>query len=319
MCGYENVFAALLIIFFICAIILSTYVVNKANGGDRMARPSRCRRVCEEPVYDSFAPCGRAQTETVTLTVDEYEVIRLVDYEKKTHGQCASQMDISRTTVTEMYERARYKIADCLINGKLLRISGGNYQVCRGRAAGERGCGRRCRWMQPKFPDGETETAKREKGAHTMRIAVTYEDGNVYQHFGHTSQMKLYDAEDNKVVHEEVVDTAGNGHGALAGFLAGLKVDMLICGGIGGGARTALAEAGIELYPGVSGNADAAVEAFLAGNLDYDPDTLCSHHGHEHHGEGGHCGDHEHHGEGGSCGGHGHHGGESHCGNHGCH
>lgn len=138
-----------------------------------------------------------------------------------------------------------------------------------------------------------------------MRIAVTYEDGNVYQHFGHTSQMKIYDVEDGKVVKEEVVDTAGNGHGALAGFLAGLKVDMLICGGIGGGARMALDEAGIKLYPGVNGAADAAVEAFLNGNLDYDPDTRCAHHEHEH-GEGG-CG---HHGGEGHC--HGHSG----CGHH---
>lgn len=138
-----------------------------------------------------------------------------------------------------------------------------------------------------------------------MRIAVTYEDGNVYQHFGHTSQMKIYDVEDGKVVHEEVVDTAGNGHGALAGFLAGLKADMLICGGIGGGARMALDEAGIKLYPGVSGTADAAVEAFLNGNLDYDPDTRCAHHEHEH-GEGG-CGHHE---------GEGHCHGHSDCGHH---
>ncbi len=270
-----------------------------------MARPSRCRRVCEEPAFDRFAPCGRDGVEEVSLTVDEYEVIRLVDYEKKTHAQCAEQMDISRTTVTEIYEKARYKIADCLVNGKLLRIAGGNYQICRGRAAGGRGCGRHCRWMQSELPDEQMEIARKKKGAHIMRIAVTYEDGNVYQHFGHTSQMKIYDVEDGKVVKEEVVDTAGNGHGALAGFLAGLKVDMLICGGIGGGARMALDEAGIKLYPGVNGAADAAVEAFLNGNLDYDPDTRCAHHEHEH-GEGG-CG---HHGGEGHC--HGHSG----CGHH---
>ena len=277
-----------------------------------MARPSRCRRVCEEPAFDRFAPCGRDGVEEVSLTVDEYEVIRLVDYEKKTHAQCAEQMDISRTTVTEIYEKARYKIADCLVNGKLLRIAGGNYQICRGQAAGERGCGRHCRWMQPELPDEQMEIARKKKGAHIMRIAVTYEDGNVYQHFGHTSQMKIYDVEDGKVVKEEVVDTAGNGHGALAGFLAGLKVDMLICGGIGGGARMALDEAGIKLYPGVNGAADAAVEAFLNGNLDYDPDTRCAHHEHEH-GKGG-CG--HHHGEGGHHGGEGHCHGHSGCGHH---
>lgn len=122
-----------------------------------------------------------------------------------------------------------------------------------------------------------------------MKIAVTYEDGQVFQHFGHTEQFKVYEVEDKKIVSSEVVGTNGQGHGALAGFLFGGGVDVLICGGIGGGARAALAEAGIKLYPGASGDADAQVEAFLAGNLDYDPDTTCSHH---HEGEEHSCGDH---------------------------
>lgn len=133
-----------------------------------------------------------------------------------------------------------------------------------------------------------------------MRIAVTYENGQVFQHFGHSEQFKVYDVEDGKVVKSEVIGTNGQGHGALAGFLLQGNVDVLICGGIGGGARNALAEAGIDLFPGAQGNADAQVEAYLAGELNYDPDTVCSHHGHEH-GEGG-CGHHEH-GEGG-CGHH---------------
>lgn len=129
-----------------------------------------------------------------------------------------------------------------------------------------------------------------------MKIAVTYENGQVFQHFGHTEQFKIYEAAEGKVVSARVVETGGSGHGALAGFLRGLGVDTLICGGIGGGARTALAEAGIHLYPGVTGAADQAVEALLEDRLEYDPDTLCSHHG-EHHHEGHDCGSH-------GCGGH---------------
>ena len=120
-----------------------------------------------------------------------------------------------------------------------------------------------------------------------MKIAVTYEAGNVFQHFGHTSQFKLYIVEDGKIVSEEVVDTNGNGHGALAGFLAGLGVNVLICGGIGGGARFALQDADIEIYGGVSGDADDAVEALLLGDLEYDPCAHC-----DHHGEGHGCGSH---------------------------
>lgn len=127
-----------------------------------------------------------------------------------------------------------------------------------------------------------------------MRIAVPYENGQVFQHFGHTSQMKIYDAEDGRITNEQVVDTTGSGHGALAGFLSGLKVDVLICGGIGGGAQAALAQTGIQLYGGVAGAADEAVNQFLAGTLRYQADVRCSHHeGHGCHGHD-HCGEDKH-------------------------
>ncbi|MCD8343822.1 MAG: DNA-binding protein, partial [Oscillospiraceae bacterium] len=140
-----------------------------------------------------------------------------------------------------------------------------------------------------------TNTYKREieknfqiaKGENIMRIAVTYENGQIFQHFGHTQQFKLYDVEDGKVVASEVVGTNGQGHGALAEVLNALKADALICGGIGAGAIAALDAAGVKLYGGASGSADAAVEALLAGELNYSPDVQCSHHGAHH---GGECG-----------------------------
>ena len=130
-----------------------------------------------------------------------------------------------------------------------------------------------------------------------MKIAVTYENGEIFQHFGHTETFKIYDIADGKVVSAEVVDTNGSGHGALAGFLVAHGVDTLICGGIGGGAQNALAQAGIRFFGGVSGNADEAVNALLAGNLGYNPNVHCDHHDHE---------------AGHSCGDHG-------CGSHSCH
>ena len=93
-----------------------------------MPRPQKCRRICFTPQYDSFYPENSQTDDTITLTLDEYEVIRLVDLEKKTHEQCSAQMDVSRTTVTEIYESARYKLAQCIVNGKRLIISGGNYR-----------------------------------------------------------------------------------------------------------------------------------------------------------------------------------------------
>lgn len=133
-----------------------------------------------------------------------------------------------------------------------------------------------------------------------MRIAVTYENGQIFQHFGHTGQFKLYDVENGNIVKEEIISTLGSGHGALAGFLKMYGADTLICGGIGGGAQTAVAQAGIKLFGGVSGSADDAVKALLDGTLGYDPEVKCSHHEHEH-------GEHS-----SSCGSHG-------CSNHGCH
>ena len=138
-----------------------------------------------------------------------------------------------------------------------------------------------------------------------MKIAVPYENGQIFQHFGHTAQFKLYEVENNAVVSSQIVDTNGSGHGALAGLLAANQVNALVCGGIGGGARTALAAAGIAVYAGVTGSADAAAAALAAGSLSFDPDAVCAHH--EHHGEGHDCGSHGHdcgHGEGHDCGGH---------------
>ena len=271
-----------------------------------MPRPQRRRRVCSEPEYTEFLPKGSTGHDVVILFTDEYEAIRLVDFGKKTHEQCALQMDISRTTVTEIYERARFKLADSIVNGKRLVIEGGSYRLCGGTA--KNCCGRNCinSLLYSKNSDGNVLGKK--GGANIMRIAVTYDKGQIFQHFGHTEQFKVYDVEDRKITAEQVVDTMGNGHGALAGFLAANQVDTLICGGIGGGAQNALAEAGIKLYGGVSGSADEAVKALIEGNLGYNPDVHCDHHEHGHGGShqcGGHqCGSHGE-GESHQCGGHG--------------
>lgn len=122
-----------------------------------------------------------------------------------------------------------------------------------------------------------------------MKIAVTYENGNVFQHFGHTESFKLYEVNNKEIVKMQVVSSNGEGHGALAGVLSSYGVDVLICGGIGGGARNALSNVGIEIFGGVKGSADMAVIDYLNGKLNYDPNAHCDHHDH---GEGHTCGDH---------------------------
>ena len=128
-----------------------------------------------------------------------------------------------------------------------------------------------------------------------MRIAVTFENGEVFQHFGHTSSFKFYDIENNKVVSSEIVPTNGSGHGALSAFLSNHNVNKLICGGIGSGAKVALAEKNIEIFGGVTGNADKSVDDYLAGKLNYDPEKVCNHH----HEDGHDCGE-DHQGCGGN-------------------
>ena len=120
-----------------------------------------------------------------------------------------------------------------------------------------------------------------------MKIAATYDNGNIFQHFGKTETFKVYEVEDNEVVSSEVISSNGTGHGALAGLLAEQGISVLICGGIGGGAQTALSEAGIEVCSGAQGNTDEAVEAYLKGELT-SAGTTCDHHHHE---EGHSCGD----------------------------
>ena len=138
-----------------------------------MPRPPRCRRICGVPQVDTFCPNGCENTEPILLTLDEYEVIRLVDLKRQTHEQCAAQMDISRSTVQEIYESARSKIAAYLVHGKPLHITGGNYRICGGQEAAH--CGRCCRMQRANIE----KSGKTCKGDSIMKIAVTYENGQI--------------------------------------------------------------------------------------------------------------------------------------------
>ena len=250
----------------------------------KMSRPRKCRRVCHLPDTVFFSPIGGERGEPVILTVDEFETIRLIDKEGLSQEECGAQLCVSRTTVQMIYESARKKLAQALVLGLPMRIEGGDYSLCNGKSGN-------C-YKGDCFKKQIGVNFLTDKGENIMRIAVTYENGQIFQHFGHTEQFKVYDAENGEIIKTEVVNTNGSGHGALAGVLSALKADVLICGGIGGGAQTALAENGIRLYGGVSGNADEAVKAFIAGKLDFDPDVHCNHHDREHGDEPHACGEH---------------------------
>lgn len=260
-----------------------------------MPRPMKCRKVCHFPNNLEFMPVEGAESKkVVVLNVDEYETIRLIDKEGASQQQCSEFMQVARTTVQRIYENARKKLALALVEGLPLRIEGGDFWLCDGQSS-------QCRY-EDCFKQYYHTKYEKPKGDSMMRIAVTYENGQIFQHFGHTQQFKVYDVEDGKIIASEVVDTNGSGHGALAGVLHALNTDVLICGGIGGGAISALNEVNIKMYGGVSGDADIAVNNFLAGKLDFNPNVRCEHH--DHHDEGHSCGEHgcgkEHH-FGGHC------------------
>ena len=178
-----------------------------------MPRPCKRRRVCGHPSSGRFGPAEQAHGQPeVLMGLDEFETIRLIDLEGLTQEQCAAQMNVARTTVQAIYGTARRKLAQCLVNGRALVIEGGDYELCSAASAQECpgwGCRGRCRWSN----------CQTDKEENIMKIAVTYDNGQIFQHFGHTEQFKLYDVEDGKVTAQTVVDAGGEGHGALAQVL----------------------------------------------------------------------------------------------------
>ena len=180
-----------------------------------MPRPRKCRKVCCLPNNDGFVPVrGGEELTPIVLNVDEYESIRLIDREGFSQEQCGEYMRIARTTVQQIYAAARKKLADALVEGLPLRIEGGDFTLCNGNSAAY-GC-RNC-YQQKIHPMHE-----KQKGDHIMRIAVTYENGEIFQHFGHTEQFKIYDVEDGNIISSEVVDAGGSGLPDGTGLLVDL-------------------------------------------------------------------------------------------------
>lgn len=251
-------------------------------------RREKLRRVGIIPEYRGFTPDGLASGDAIDMTVDELEALRLCDLEGLNQEAVAQQMGIARATVAAICSRAHRKVANALVNGRALIIEGGNIAYS---------------------PITTATAVWPAKEVDTMRVATTYDNGNIFMHFGRSEQFKIYDIQDGKVLNEQVVGTDGTGHGALAGLLANGGVDTLICGGIGGGAINALAQADITVYAGAQGSCDACVEALIAGTLAQTGEATCDCHGHGH--------DHTHeHGDSCSCHGHHEHEGHEGCGCH---
>lgn len=109
-----------------------------------MARPTKCRRICHMPLVQEFTPTGQPEDEPIILNLDEYEAIRLMDREGMSQQECSKRMGVARTTVQKIYEAARRKVADALVEGRPLKIQGGDFQLCEGNDCLEQECFKRC-------------------------------------------------------------------------------------------------------------------------------------------------------------------------------
>ena len=195
-------------------------------------RREKLRRVGIIPEYRGFTPDGLASGDAIDMTVDELEVLRLCDLEGLNQEAVALHMGIARATVAAISSRAHRKVANALVNGRAIVIEGGNIAYS---------------------PITTTTAAWPAKEVGTMRVATTYDNGNIFMHFGRSEQFKIYDIQDGKVLNEQVVDTCGT-----------------------------LAQAGITVYAGAQGSCDACVEALIAGTLAQVGEATCDCRGHDH-------------------------------------
>ena len=254
-----------------------------------LAGITKCRRVCCDTRARRFVADGAE--ETVRLTVEELESLRLCDFEGADQSAAAQSMGVSRGTLQRIVYSARRKVADALCSGKAIQIGGGNFspaeRICGGRAR----CSR-CRFARGGCGISDTEANSETEDETMMKdgiIAVTMEDGQIFQHFGHTRWFELYEIKGGAVASHRTLDAEGSGHSALGGLLRANGEILHSCGGTGGGAKNDLAAAGIELISGVSGPVDEAVKLYPEGKLHDDPSAECRHHDHGAH----ECGHHD--------------------------
>ncbi|NJP40250.1 DUF134 domain-containing protein [Oscillospiraceae bacterium HV4-5-C5C] len=245
-----------------------------------MSRPIKRRRVCGLPACCRFGPLDglRPPLAPVVLTVDEYECIRLIDYNRLTQADCAMQMAVARTTVQGIYDGARRKLALALVEGRMIQIEGGRYQLCEATSG-------RCRRLYksacPRQASGKRCQAELSdiKEMDMDKIAVAAEKDQVSAHFGHCSQFHIFTVSDRQITGAAVVPNRAQACQSLPEYLARQGVTVIISGGMGAGARQGLTAQGFTVITGASGPARLAAEQYLNGHLQ-DLDAGCSQHEH---------------------------------------
>ena len=247
-----------------------------------MPRPFRCRYVASIPNVTYFKPAGipLRDLDEVRLSVEEAEAVRLKDLEDLDQAHGAEKMNISRPTFQRVLASARKKIADALLNGKAIRIEGGNFEVISLGCKCFNGC------------DDIAQVNKVQKeGEQSMKIAVVTDDGTtICQHFGRALYYTVITVDNGKVVGKEQRNKAGHhmagaehasqaSHGEKHGFDANAQAShtgmmanimdcqLLIAGGMGWGAQVSLKQNGIESLITDVNNIDEAIQLYLQGKL----------------------------------------------------
>lgn len=227
-----------------------------------MSRPKQCRVVMATPAVSSFAPVGLAQSAPtpVKMNYDEYEAIRLMDYEELQQSQAAELMNVSRPTFTRIYDAARKKVAKAIVEGCGVVITGDN--------AGFE----------------EYQNRKIKIRIMNQKIAIpTMADGTLSQHFGRAPKFTFVTLKEGEVVETQVLDAPPHEHGSAPRFIAANGGTDVLCGGLGAGAVKILNELGIQVHGGAPVlPVSELVEQYLNGTIVYG-DSSCHGGCHHHH------------------------------------
>ena len=244
----------------------------RVEGAYFMPRPRKCRKVCCLPESSQFGPLGMScdQEHRIVMTVDEYETVRLIDFAGFTQEECAKQMKIARTTVQRIYNEARKKLAEVLVNGKVLRIEGGDYKLCDGLETFCR-CGGCHRHSSPN---------KQKEDDIIMKIALPTRQNLIDDHFGHCEYYTVFTIDDSKNIVDQEIIASPVGCGCksnIAQTLSTMGVTILLAGNMGDGAMEVLKNSGIKVVRGCSGDVKTVALNWLTGSLTDSGDSCHEH------------------------------------------
>ena len=270
------------------------------------ARPKNIRKISETPGSIGFKPIGSRKHHTIMLHLEEYEAIRLCDYDMMTQAEAAELMEVSRPTLTRIYASARQKIARALVEQSAVMIKGGSAYMD-GQWYECQECGTKFNNINPLIREDElccpvcngkdiatTESTDTTNKNNMKKIALPSRDGKIDGHFGHCEFYTIVTIDENNQIVKTENMPSPQGCGCKSNIASKFQEDgvtVMLAGNMGAGALNKLSAHGIEVFRGCTGPIMDVLNAYLEGKIQ-DSGIGCQHH----HGNGDHeCG--HHHGE----------------------